>query len=649
VSAIAGVYFGDDRPVHRAALEQMLVSLAHRGPDGTGIWNEGPIGLGHRMRWTTPESLHELLPLVHHSGALVLTADARIDNRPELITALDLTHHRSGAITDGQLILAAYDKWGERCPEKFLGDFAFAIWDGRRQHLFCARDHLGLKPFYYHRSGRTFVFASEIKAILSLAEVPRHLNEVKVADHLVGLFEDRAITFFRDIFRLPAAHSMTVSRTGTAVRTYWSLDPERELRLRSNAAYADSFREIFTESVRCRLRSAFPVGSLLSGGLDSSSIVCTARHLLAAEGQRRLHTFSAIFPTLPAAELRRIDERPFIDAVLAKGGIEPHYVHADRLSPLADVDRVLWHEDEAVLAPNLYMHWALYGVAQQQGVRVLLDGIDGDTTVSHGLEYLADLTRTGRWKTLLTEATALSRQSRASFRRRRIIWEYGLKPLLPEGAPQSWRPWRKRPAPWAEQTVINPAFARRVHLVERAQAFLHHGARPSRSARGMHWHGLTAGIIPTVLEMADKAAAAFGLEARYPFFDRRLIEFCLAVPPDQKLHQGWTRVIMRRAMANILPDEVRWRFGKANLSPNFQRRLLASDRALLDAVILHNPQVIEHYVDVAALRAAYQRYLSQSTGPEAMLVYGAVILALWLSQANFAPPVGPMYTTPLLG
>jgi asparagine synthase (glutamine-hydrolysing) len=155
----------------------------------------------------------------------------------------------------------------------------------------------------------------------------------------------------------------------------------------------------------------------------------------------------------------------------------------------------------------------------------------------------------------------------------------------------------------------------------------------------VHWRGLTSGLLPAALEMADKVAAAFLLEPRYPFFDRRLMEFCLALPPDQKLHQGWTRVVMRRAMVDTLPDEVRWRIGKANLSLNFQRRLLDFDRALLDEVILNDPQVIEQYVDVPTLREVYRRYVSQPRGEDAVVVYGAVTLALWLRKVNLAPRV----------
>ena len=637
MSAILGILYLDGRPVDPLVLGRMVEVLAHRGPDGADMWHEGAVGLGHRMLWTTPESLQEKLPLADPSGNLIITADARIDNRDELIRALNLSNHPDQTITDSQLILAAYEKWGDYCTEKLLGDFAFAIWDKRKQVLFCARDHIGVKPFYYYSSGSTFIFASEIKAILCSPEVPRQLNEVRVADHLLHIFEDRTITFYRDIVRLPAAHSLTLSHQDMKTRLYWSLDPTHEVRLPSDKAYAEIFREVFTEAVRCRLHSAFPPGSTLSGGLDSSSIACIARDLLAEEKNRPLPTFSAIFPGLPEEDLPKIDERRYINAVLDTGGFEPHYVRADRLSPLADLERVLWHEDEAFLAPNLYMHWALYNAARQHEVRIILDGIDGDTALSHGLGYLADLTRTGRWKTLVTEATALSRQANVSFTPRRIIWHYGVRPLIPEPAVRIWRRFRGRSrlTPWTNK-AINPALAKRVGLAERVQALQGNGTGPGYTARAGHWHSLTSGQIPYTLELADRAAAAFSLEARYPFFDRRLLEFCLALPAGQKLHQGWSRAIMRRAMAGILPEAVQWRFHKANLSPNFKRRLLDCERETLDEVILRQPQPIQAYVDVPALRAAYRRYACHpmQTEADSLTIYGVVILALWLQQSS---------------
>src|SRR5712691_8322034 len=211
-----------------------------------------------------------------------------------------------------------------------------------------------------------FAFASEIKALLAVPNVPSQINEVKIAYHLQPNFlgHDKDLTFYKDIFRLPPGHNIIVTEKGAHRHSYWALDPKRELRLKSDDQYSEAFREIFTDAVRCRLRSAFPVGSTLSGGLDSSSITCTARYLLASQRDGLLHTFSAIFPDLPERERRKIDERPFVEAVVAMGGLIPHYIRADRLSPLEHMERVLWHEDEVVFAPNLYMHWGLYKEAQ---------------------------------------------------------------------------------------------------------------------------------------------------------------------------------------------------------------------------------------------------------------------------------------------
>jgi asparagine synthase (glutamine-hydrolysing) len=279
------------------------------------------------------------------------------------------------------------------------------------------------------------------------------------------------------------------------------------------------------------------------------------------------------------------------------------------------------------------MHWALYSAAQRQDVRVLLDGIDGDTTVSHGLEYLSELARGGKVAALGREVMALSRRHKQS--RRRILWQFGLRPLVPERAQRIWRTVRRgHPRPGALNTVIKPAFALRVGLAERAKAAQGKEQTPARSARESHWRELNSPLLPYALEVADKAAAAFSLEPRYPFFDRRLIEFCLALPAEQKLHHGWTRFIMRRAMACVLPDDVCWRTGKANLSPNFKRRLLDHDRELLDDVIMHDPQIIEEYVDVSALREAYGRYASEPMSDDALTIYSTVTLALWLRRTG---------------
>ena len=628
MSGIFGIYYLDGQPVERENLVRMADALAHRGPDGADVWCSGPVGLGHRMLWTTPESLLEKLPLVNRTGELVITADARLDNRSELLAALDCKDCPSEKITDSQLILAAYEKWGEQCPEQLLGDFAFAIWDGRKQRLFGARDHFGVKPFYYYTSGRAFIFATEIKALLCLGSVPRQLNEVKVADYLIPLFEDKEITFYQDIFRLPPAHSLTVSGKELRLQPYWSLDPERELRLGSDQEYAEAFRELFTEAVGCRLRSAFPLGSLLSGGLDSSSVTCTARELLP---QEPLHSFSAVFDQVP-----QCDERPFIEAVLAQGAIEPHWVRADQLGPLTDLDRVLWHQDEAFYAPNLFIHWSLYRAAKSQGVRALLDGFDGDTVVSHGVAYLSELARAGKWLALAGSVRGFARNFNRSPGQLlwRYLWRYGLGPLVPQPLRRVGRKLRSNRSARSPTLRLNPDLARRIALKERIQAA--NSSSPPQTARSEHYRRLSWGVIPFTLEVADRAAAAFSIEPRFPFFDKRLAEFCLALPPEQKMHRGWTRVVMRRALAGILPVEVQWRGGKSNLSHNFHRSLRLFERERLEQVIWSESALLEEYVDISVLRQTYQRFAAGEPLPDSdvLSIWKPVSLALWLRSVN---------------
>ncbi len=486
MSAIFGIYSTNGQPVTEADLGRMSVSLAHRGPDGSGVWIGHAVGLGHQMLCATPESLKERLPYESENGELVIVSDSRIDNRDELIPALDNESRSSAGIGDTELILRAYRKWGEACPERLCGDFSFAIWDLQKQQLFCARDPIGIKPFYYyHRPGQIFVFASEIKALLTLSTVPRQVNEVRIAQYLLSELKDERITFYQDIWRLPAGHAMTVTPNRSWSRSYWSLDPSKELPQRSDEVFADGFRELLTEAVRCRIRCPYRVGAMLSGGLDSSTIVSITRQLLSEQPSPNLETFSAVFDQVPEC-----DERNFINAVIARGGLKPHFIRGDNLSPLMDADRVFWHEDEPFYAPNLFLHWNLYSAAREQGVRVLLDGFDGDVVVSHGLRHLAELARGWHWIRLASEAIKLSRQSRCSFWN--VIRSQVISPLAPRSLRHARRSLRQFMRVEQRATeVLNPAFAHRI-----GPMIVENGPLAAHTSREFHHGELTSGLIP---------------------------------------------------------------------------------------------------------------------------------------------------------
>jgi asparagine synthase (glutamine-hydrolysing) len=620
MSAIVGIYNRNQQPVDRPSLESMVNTLAHRGRNGVGLWCEGAIGLGHRLLWTTPESLRESFPLVRQR--LVLTADARIDNREELMMALGLSDE---AVTDSQLILAAYERWGDRVAEHLLGDFALAIWDQEKQELFCARDHFGVKPFYYYQSENTFAFATEMKALFCLSEVSHQLNETRIAEHLDASDAQRDRTFYQHIFRLPPAHSLKVRGQDIDLRPYWALDPSRELRLDSDQAYAERFLEIFTEAVRCRLRSEFAIGSMLSGGLDSSSITCVARQILAAEGIP-LHTFSARYD-----QVSQSDERQFQEPILQQDNLIPHYLVADQRGPLTEVDRMMWHQDEAIYPGNLYMIWGLYEIAQSE-VRVLLDGFDGDTTVSHGTEYLRELAQAGQWHTLWNETKGFGERFNLPWKKVffKWLWRYGIKPKV---APLVQRLRKRTQSPFSTDFSENPIYSTRINQ-QLAQSHSQNQIPAFKTERENHHYLLTRSIMPYVLETMNKAAGAFSLELRFPFFDKRLVEFCLSLPPDQKLYQGWGRVVMRRAMTGILPESVQWRVDKSNLHYSFEHGLRTFEQKYFEEVIYNASDKLQNHVDRVALGQIYERLIAQTaTEEEVNLLWRSVTLGLWLESS----------------
>ena len=622
MSGIVGIIYPENRPIESKLLEQMAAKVAHRGPDGIHIWHQGAVGLGHLMLRTTPESLEEQLPLVNSTGNLVLTADARIDNRDELIDSLRL----EGNVTDNQIILAAYEKWETSCCQYLIGDFAFALWDEHQQRLFCGRDPLGVRPFFYYHSPEVFIFASEIKALFCHPDVPKQLYEPWVATHLTFVdCHEPGTTFYQDIRRLLPAHQLVFTNNRIYLESYWQLDPTNTIKLQSDAEYAEAFQEIFTEAVRCRLRTLSPVGSMLSGGLDSASVTCVAGKLLGENQQQPLYTYSAFF-----AHNQDSDERPYIDAVLAQGNFIPYRIDGNQISSNEDIETILWHLYEPFWYPFLLVNWQLYKQARSQGVRVLLDGIDGDTTVAAcGTSYLKELLFTRRWLQLLAEIQGMNQRFGGS--RFVNLKQYVLSPLLKKPTLKVWDK-LQRNTPW-KSGLINPDFATRMDVFRHFHQQGGYAWEPRTSARETHYRLFAT--YPIILELLNKSGAAFGIEYRHPFTDKRLVEFCLAVPAEQKFHQGVTRAVMRRGLADFLPENVQQRRGKGTVTHQYVRTLLTAPTTNWGQVILNDVKSLEAYVRMSKLREMYHSYLDLGQEKFSVGVCHSASLALWLYQAGF--------------
>jgi len=623
MSGIAGIYFLDGRPVERTDVQRMMDGMAHRGPDGSGVWCDGSVGLGHQMLWTTPESLHEKLPNTNETGDLAITADARIDNRDELIPLLNFNGRPRERIPDSEVILAAYEKWGEQCPAKLLGDFSFVIWDNRKRKLFCARDPIGIKPFYYHFDGKTFRWASEPRAIFEGSTIAKEPNLTLMCLYLLNRFDEREETLYKNIYRLPGSQFMVIEDGKLRRGEYWDIDPNYSIRYKTDEEYAEHFLHIFQEAVKARLRSHGPVGASLSGGLDSSSIVCTAMKLYEenAVPNRGFETFSIVFDTFPC------DEREYIKELVNKWNVKANYfTYEDNLS-WGDFEQVQQYADVAYFPTLLFLGSALKD-AEQKGIRIILDGIGGDDLLALDVSHLTDLMLQGRLREMIVQIRYDS--SVYSCSPSRLFFDHCLKPLIPQHLKTSLKELLK---PFLNNGIprwIGGAYVRKQGSIKRMMLMPSNSRFPTHAQKQIYQmlrHGWNANI---VLDMAERYKAHFGIETRYPFFDRKVVEFSLALPEKQRWWGEWSKVVLRQAMSEILPDQIKVRRDKGEFSSiivhEFGNRQYQKVKNLLETS------------EIAALGAIqidwFLRFLESSSlesGPEKVIDFiNALERVVWL-------------------
>ena len=597
----------------------MLETISHRGPDGSGAWHNNHAGLGHQQLQSTPESVFDDQP--RRDEELVIVSDARLDNRTELLKTLPITTAPS-QIPDSSILLAAYRKWGRDCVDRLVGAFAFVIWNTDTRTVFCARDHFGVKPLYYHLDDQLFAAASEPKAILSLPAVPTNVDDLMIADFLMHKFENQMRSHFESVRRLPPATAMTVDVDEKCTWQYWDLDPTRTVTLGSDAAYERRFRELFEQAVRDRLRSNGPVGTDLSGGLDSSAITVTARDLLPET--EPLHAFSDVYEDAPTS-----DEREFIETVVERDGIRSIYNFVDDTGLLVDIDDVLNYFDHPPHNTTHFAKWERLKLVSDAGVTVHLNGEQGDSTVSHGLGYLPQLLKTGRWLRLNHELEELGEVIGAP--KHQLLLRNALRPLVPVSVERLVRNLRGEPV-LAERAnpTLNPDFVRKHDLDKRFKSYDYDTWVFSETARRQQRRSCVSGRQTATFETIDLIHAAFGVEPRYPFTDIRLVEYTLAIPPSQQLADGYTRSIVRRSLDDLLPEKIQWRPWKTLPAEAFHNAL-SNEQDRVQRLI-QNPEPITEYIDGQALRESYERFLADESGVDPRSLWKAISLAAWLEK-----------------
>jgi asparagine synthase (glutamine-hydrolysing) len=560
MSGLAAVFNRDGRPVETGAVVKMLDAMAHRGPDGFRIWHDGDVALGHRMFRTTPESLEEVQPHRDETGALVLIFDGRIDNGAELRSLLDEQGLHARDATDAEVVLRSYQCWGEACVEKLLGDFSLALWDARAQSLLCARDAMGIKPLYYFDDGRVFACASEVAGILAYTGFDGRLNEGVIGEILSNRTPSCDETLYASIKRLWPAHTMRVGRETTVSRRFFDLDFNKDLRYRNDNEYAEHFLALFKESLKCRLRAIGPVASHLSGGIDSSSIVC-ATLAMARSGELPrldLRTYSIVFPGKPW------DESGYIREVAEHYGIQTNL-----FEPLApdriDLAKAVSKHRDLPEYPSTSCGTELRRRAAADGCRVILTGEGGDEWLSASRCHLADLLRRGRLAPLLRELRGAA-DPEFNLGPARIFVADALLPLLPRWINRLRRKLTGRARSYPDW--IEPDFARRISLENR----LHPpppSVPPTTLARRDNYNFFHDGEWHVAMDRLERYLIETGLEGRHPLSDRRIVEFAWAIPEDQRTRLGRNRAIVRNAMRGILPERIRTRATKGHFATPF--------------------------------------------------------------------------------
>lgn len=533
--------------------------VAHRGPDGRG-WetyasSKGPVALGHRRLAIIDVSDAGLQPMGDASGRYRLVFNGEIYNYIELREEMRAKGEVFVSDSDSEVLLRAYMLWGEDALRRLRGMFAFLIWDDRDKKLFAARDRYGIKPLYLVTTPRGIAFASEIKQLLGLPGVSGRMNVACVHDFLAsGISDHTSQTMFEGVTQLRGGESVSVDASGSGTLgseiRRWHPVGAGELAISEQEA-AGRFRELLTESVRLHLRSDVPVGSCLSGGLDSSAIVCLMSEMMGSStGGSRVNTVSACYSE------KSVDEKPFMEAVVAHAQTDPHYIFPRAEDVFQRASDITWHQDEPFGSTSIFAQWCVFEEARRVGVKVMLDGQGADEQLG-GYHHSFSFHLAGLIKQLKLVEALLTMQERHVWHGVPIAQQakHALVPLLPTGLAGMLRDRHRaltqhdwlRGEQLREQGANETAF-------ERARAEL--GLPVVTDLRTLCMNLTYGSNLSMLLHWEDRNSMAHAIEARVPFLDHPLVEFSLALGNDHKIVRGDTKRVLRRAMAAILPPAV---------------------------------------------------------------------------------------------
>jgi asparagine synthase (glutamine-hydrolysing) len=638
MSAIAAILRFDGAPVAEGEIERLIGAMRSRGPDGTTIWREGSVALGHAMLHATPESLEEVQPLTAADGRYRMIWDGRLDNREELKHELALHRILPRNETDPELVLQTFLIHRDRTPARLLGDFAFVIWDTCQRELFCARDQIGARPMFYVQTKDYFAMASDTDPLLALDGMSRRVSPDHIATYFVGYFDewDDGQSWFSDVKILPPAHSLRVTSDGQGhLWRYWSFPVRPEARFSSDAECYEAFHAVFGAAVRARMRALGTPAVMLSGGLDSTAVVATMRRVAQPPPGHSIASFSVISDSAEhCVESQSIATlvRSFVDT--------PHFVTVPSFTgelSFADLEAVeqgLTHPaDYSILLPAL-----MCMAAGQRGHKVMLYGAMGDLATYTPNRYPAWFLRSGRLIEAWSECMAASKNN---------TYLAGIRPakLLALSAYSAFAPrWmrlgvshvrRVRLAPSAREIILRPEFLAQVKLSERVARWRAVEFR-SEIAKNvdMHCKVVESPDVASGLGAADRVGARYGVETRDPWADRTVLDFMVHLPARMKVHDGWTKYIVRKGFASLVDHVVLDRKGKEHLGYLCHTRLLEKNRHKYVEELADHAAPVRTYVDSQGLTAMLSAFRQGQPHANLGPIYRVAALNRWLHHAS---------------
>lgn len=613
MSAIAGIYQTTNEPVAIDNCKRMMSSLQCYPADQVDVWVQNHIFLGCHAQWITPESRGERLPYYDCSRKLAITADAIIDNRQELFDRIGVSYEHRKLMSDSELILLAYEKWGEELPAYLIGDFAFMIWNEQTQELFGARDFSGGRTLYFHHDEKRFSFCTVIEPLFSLPYIEKKLNEQWLAEFLaiVGMVDvaDSFITPYLGIQQVPPSHSIKVKNGKVSFSRYCTLERNTSIKFKSNEEYIEAFRDIFQEAVNSRMRTYKEVSAQLSGGLDSGSIVGFAARGLRAQN-KQLHTLSYIptsdFPDFTPYYLMPNEQEYMKETVQFVGNINDQYLDFKGRNSYTEIDAFLTAmEMPYKFFENSFWMKGMFEQASIHGAGVLLNGGRGNLSISWGsaTDYYALLLKRLKWVRLYRELDQYSKRT-GGMRLRRI--PYIARQAFPFLE-------RHNAVEAAPPVLIHPQFAHRTHVYEKLQGYGMNSSgwfsmsdpfeqRNSHFKELFHWNASNT--------ISTKLSLQYGVWKRDPSNDLRVIRFCLSIPEEQYVQDGLDRALIRRATEDILPDKVRlnqhiygvqgadWVY---RMTPHWERFMdeVREMKKDIDLLVFVNPEALRLGLDIA--------------------------------------------------